>query len=126
RGLNSGADDYLVKPFAFTELTARLRALLRRGTPDRAPLLQHGDVRIDPAARRVWRDDHEIILAATQFDLLELLVRHPGEVFSRSRILTEVWDFAADPRSNVDEQHVAMLRRKMAQWSPWKDLETVR
>jgi two-component system, OmpR family, response regulator len=126
RGLNSGADDYVVKPFAFTELTARLRALLRRGTPDRAPMLAYGKVRVDPAARRAWNGDVEVILPATQFDLLELFLRHPGQVLSRSRIIQDVWDFAADPRSNVVEQHVALLRRRMQECAPWDDLRTVR
>jgi two-component system OmpR family response regulator len=126
RGLECGADDYLVKPFAFAELTARLRALVRRGAPERPALLINGQLRVDPSARRVWNGDKEVILAPTQFDLIELFVRHPGEVFSRTRLLTEVWDIAADPRSNVVDQHVGSLRRKLAEVAEWDDLETVR
>ena len=126
RGLNAGADDYVIKPFAFAELTARLRAMLRRGTPDREPVLSHGAVRADPAARRVWNNGLEVILAPTQFDLLSLFLRSPGEVLTRGRILAEVWDFAYDARSNVVEQHVALLRRRMQEVAEWQDLETVR
>jgi two-component system, OmpR family, response regulator len=126
RGLECGADDYLVKPFAFAELTARLRALVRRGAPERPATLTNGSLRVDPAARRVWNDGTEVMLAPTQFDLIELFLRHPGEVFSRSRLLTEVWDIAADPRSNVVDQHVGSLRRKIAEAAEWDDLETVR
>jgi two-component system OmpR family response regulator len=126
RGLECGADDYLVKPFAFAELTARLRALVRRGAPERPASLANGSLRVDPAARRVWNGDAEVMLAPTQFDLIELFVRHPGEIFSRSRLLTEVWDIAADPRSNVVDQHVGSLRRKIAEVADWDDLETVR
>jgi two-component system OmpR family response regulator len=126
RGLECGADDYLVKPFAFAELTARLRALVRRGAPERPATLFNGSLRVDPSGRRVWNRDKEVILAPTQFDLIELFVRHPGEVFSRSRLLTEVWDIAADPRSNVVDQHVGSLRRKLAEVADWDDLETVR
>jgi two-component system OmpR family response regulator len=126
RGLECGADDYLVKPFAFAELTARLRALVRRGAPERPATLFNGSLRVDPSGRRVWNRDKEVILAPTQFDLIELFVRHPGEVFSRSRLLTEVWDIAADPRSNVVDQHVGSLRRKLAEVAEWDDLETVR
>ena len=83
RGLNAGADDYVIKPFAFAELTARLRAMLRRGTPDREPVLSHGAVRADPAARRDWNNGVEVILAPTQFDLLSLFLRSPAEVLTR-------------------------------------------
>ena len=126
RGLNAGADDYVIKPFAFAELTARLRAMLRRGTPDREPVLSHGTVRADPAARRVWNAGVEVTLAPTQFDLLWLFLRSPGDVLTRGRILAEVWDFAYDARSNVVEQHVALLRRRMQEAAEWPDLETVR
>jgi two-component system OmpR family response regulator len=126
RGLNAGADDYVIKPFAFAELTARLRAMLRRGSPDREPVLEHGTVRADPAARRVWNGDVEVILAPTQFDLLSLFLRTPGEVLTRGRILAEVWDFAYDARSNVVEQHIALLRRRMQEAGEWDDLVTVR
>ena len=126
RGLECGADDYLVKPFAFAELTARLRALVRRGAPERPAALTNGNLHVDPSARRVWNSGTEVILAPTQFDLIELFLRHPGEVFSRARLLTEVWDIAADPRSNVVDQHVGSLRRRLAEPAPWDDLETVR
>ena len=113
RGLECGADGYLVKPFAFAELTARLRALVRRGAREAPLALTNGRVRIEPAARRVWNGEHEVELGPLQFELLELFLRHPGEVFSRSRLVSEVWDFAADPRSNVVDQHVGQLRRRM-------------
>ncbi len=126
RGLECGADGYLVKPFAFAELTARLRALVRRGAREAPLALMNGRVRIEPAARRVWNGEHEVELGPLQFELLELFLRHPGEVFSRSRLVSEVWDFAADPRSNVVDQHVGQLRRRMQADTAWDDLETVR
>src|ERR1700712_1148524 len=126
RGLECGADGYVVKPFAFAELTARLRALIRRGAPERIRTLTNGAVTIDSTARRVWTGDREVVLASTQFDLLELFLSHPGYVFSRSQLLTQVWDVAADPRSNVVDQQVGILRRKMKEHGSWDDLETVR
>jgi DNA-binding response OmpR family regulator len=126
RGLDAGADDYLVKPFAFAELAARLRALLRRGVGERPTVLSVGDLQLDPAMHTVTRAGEEIELTAKEFALLELLMRHPGQVLTRTRILEHVWDFAFDPVSNVVDQYVAYLRRKIDRPFGREDLETVR
>jgi two-component system OmpR family response regulator len=126
RGLDAGADDYLVKPFAFAELAARLRALMRRGAGERPTVLEVGDLRLDPAMHVVTRAGEEIELTAKEFALLELLMRHPGQVLTRTRILEHVWDFAFDPVSNVVDQYVAYLRRKIDRPYGREDLETVR
>lgn len=125
-GLDAGGDDYLVKPFSFEELSARLRALVRRGQHERPAVLQNGDLRLDPARRRVWRGESEIDLAAKEIALLDLLMRHPGEVLTRSRIIDQLWDFAYDGTSNVVDQYVARLRRKIDKPFGRCDLETVR
>jgi two-component system, OmpR family, response regulator len=126
RGLDAGADDYLTKPFAFGELAARLRALVRRGAVERAPVLQVGDLRLDPAARTVSRAGQPIDLTAKEMSLLELLMRHAGEVLSRTQILEHVWDFAYDPNSNVVDQYIAYIRRKVDKPFDRNDIETVR
>jgi two-component system OmpR family response regulator len=126
RGLDSGADDYLAKPFSFDELFARLRALIRRGAPERPTLVQCGDLRLDPAARRVWRGDIELALSPKEFALLELFLRHPGHVLTRTRILEHVWDFSYDGGSNVVDQYVGYLRRKIDRPFGVTQLETVR
>ncbi len=126
RGLDSGADDYLTKPFSFAELTARLRALSRRGGRPRPATLQVGDLLLDPATRRVWRGEHEIGLSAKEFALLEFFMTRPGQVLSRTRILEHVWDFAYDGGSNVVDQYVAYLRRKVDYPFDRQDLVTVR
>jgi two-component system OmpR family response regulator len=113
RGLDAGADDYLVKPFAFGELLARLRALIRRGPSDRPPILEVADVRLDPAAHTVARADVTVDLTTREFALLEFLMRHPGEAVSRTRILEQVWDMNYDGFSNVVDVYVGYLRKKL-------------
>jgi two-component system, OmpR family, response regulator len=125
-GLDAGADDYLVKPFSLLELAARLRALARRGDRARPPVLAEGDLRLDPAAKRVWRADAELQLSPKEFSLLELFLRHPGDVLTRSQILEAVWDFAYDGTSNVVDQYIGYLRRKVDVPFARHDIETVR
>src|SRR4051812_20795938 len=98
-GLDSGADDYLVKPFALAELEARLRALARRGRQERPAVLSVGDLRLDPARREVHRGDHQIELSSTEFALLEALMRRPGDVLSRLELIESAWDIAYEIRS---------------------------
>ena len=113
RGLDAGADDYLVKPFAFGELLARLRALVRRGPGARPAVLTVDDVSLDPAAHRVLRAGQAVELSAREFALLEYLMRNAGEVVSRTRILDHVWDYNYDGLSNVVDVYVGYLRRKL-------------
>lgn len=125
-GLDSGADDYLAKPFNFGELSARIRALVRRGTTQRPAVLETGDLILDPASRRVARAGQRIELTAKEFALLELLMRHCGDVVSRTHILEHVWDFAYDPTSNVVDQYIGSLRRKLDKPFGRADVQTVR
>jgi len=112
-GLDAGADDYLVKPFSFAELLARIRAVLRRGGDVAPPVLQVADLRLDPAARVVERGGRRIDLSAKQFALLEYLMRHAGQVVSRSMVLEHVWDFEFDGLTNVVDVHINRLRNKV-------------
>jgi two-component system OmpR family response regulator len=125
-GLDTGADDYLLKPFAFAELLARLRALVRRGPPERPTELSAGDLRLDPAARRVWRGEAEIVLSAKEFALLEVFMRRAGEALSRVQLLDGAWDMAFESRSNVVDVYVRYLREKVDRPFGRHALETVR
>jgi two-component system, OmpR family, response regulator len=125
-GLDAGADDYLTKPFAFTELLARLRALIRRGAGERPTALQSDDLTLDPATRRVVVGNTQVALTAKEFALLEFFLRHPGEVLTRSRIIEHVWDFAYDGDSNVVDVYVRYLREKVDRPFGRQSIETVR
>ena len=111
--LDTGADDYLSKPFSFVVLVARLRALLRRGAAPRPAVLQVGDLRLDPAAHRCWRGGQEVELTAKQFALLECFMRHPGQVLSKTALREHVWDYAFADSSNIIEVYVGQLRKKL-------------
>jgi two-component system, OmpR family, response regulator len=126
RGLDTGADDYLVKPFSFAELVARLRALARRGPIERPPVLAAGDLRLDPAGRRVWRGDTDIALSTREFALLETLMRHPGQVLDRLQLLDHVWDGEYENRSNVIDVYIRYLREKVDRPFGVESIETVR
>jgi two-component system, OmpR family, response regulator len=112
-GLDAGADDYLVKPFAIAELLARLRALTRRGVAERPAVLEVGDLSLDPARRIVRRAGTEVQLSAKEFSLLEIFMRRPGEVLSRLALIEHAWDFAYETRSNVVDVYVRRLRAKL-------------
>jgi two-component system OmpR family response regulator len=126
RGLDEGADDYLVKPFSLAELLARLRALARRGPVERGPVLEVGTLRLDPAARRVWRGDAEVELSARELALLETLMRSPGRIFSQVELLEAAWDMGYEQRSNVVEVYVRYLREKVDRPFGLRSIETVR
>jgi two-component system OmpR family response regulator len=125
-GLDSGADDYLPKPFAFGELLARLRALVRRAPQARPAELLVGDLRLDPAARRAWRGDEEIQLSAKEFALFDLFMRRAGETLTRGQLLDGAWDMAFERRSNVVDVYVRYLREKIDRPFGLHSIETVR
>jgi DNA-binding response OmpR family regulator len=124
--LDTGADDYLTKPFSYVVLVARLRALLRRGAPERPAVLDAGDLRLDPASRQVWRGDTEVVLTAREAALLEYLLRRRGEVVSKRDILAHVWDdnFEGDP--NIIEVYIRRLRTKLDRPFGRASVETIR
>jgi DNA-binding response OmpR family regulator len=113
KGLDGGADDYLVKPFAFEELLARVRALVRRAYGTRNPVIEVGDLRLDTGQRRVWRRGQEVELRAMEYKLLEYLVRRAGDTVSRTEIWEHLYDFGSQAVSNVVDVYVAALRRKL-------------
>jgi two-component system OmpR family response regulator len=126
RGLDAGADDYLVKPFALPELLARLRALVRRTPPERPPVLRVGDLTLDPAAHEVERGGVAIHLSPKEFALLELFMRRPGEVLSRATLMEHGWDFAFEGDSNILDVYVRYLREKVDRPFGRSSIETVR
>ena len=126
RGLDVGADDYLVKPFAFAELFARLRALARRGSTERPNVLASGDLRLDPATREVRIGRESVSLAGRQFALLEYFLRHQGEVLTRSRIIDEVWDWAFEGTPRIIDVYVRALRARLGRGAETPRIETVR
>jgi two-component system OmpR family response regulator len=125
-GLDGGADDYLTKPFSPSELSARLRALARRGPVERPAVLCTGDLRLDPATRRVARGDTEISLSAREFALLETFMRRPGQVLDRFQLLEHAWDGDYENRSNVIEVYIRYLREKVDRPFGVDSIETVR
>jgi DNA-binding response OmpR family regulator len=126
RALDTGADDYLSKPFSYVVLLARLRALLRRGQQERPAVLRAGDLRLDPATHRVRRGDTQVELTPRQFSLLEFLMRRRGDVLSKTEILEQVWDFAFDGDPNIVEVYVGQLRRRVDEPFGRSSLRTVR
>jgi two-component system OmpR family response regulator len=126
RGLDCGADDYLVKPFSFAELLARVRAMSRRGSIQRKVMLEVGDLRLDSARHQVWRGDTPIDLSRTEYALLEALMRHPGDVLSRFQLLEEVWGYGYENRSNIVEVYVRYVREKVDRPFGRRSLQTVR
>ncbi len=125
-GLDGGADDYLTKPFSFTELSARLRALTRRGQVERPSQLAVGSLRLDPAGRRVWRGDTEVALSVKEYALLEVFMRRPDEILTRFQLLEGAWNDEYENRSNVIDVYVRYLREKIDRPFGCESLETIR
>jgi len=125
-GLDSGSDDYLTKPFAFAELLARVRALLRRGSQDRGAELTFADLRLDPVSHKVWRSDKEIDLTAKEYALLEYFMRNPNQTLTRTMIAEQVWDYTFDSFTNIIDVYVNYLRKKVDRDFDLKLIHTVR
>jgi two-component system, OmpR family, response regulator len=125
-GLDSGADDYLSKPFSFAELLARLRALTRRGPSERPAVVEVGTLRLDPATRQAWRGEAEVDLSAKEFALLETFMRNAGDVLTRLDLLEHAWDYGYENRSNVVDVYVRYLRAKIDRPFGVDSIETVR
>jgi DNA-binding response OmpR family regulator len=124
--LDSGADDYLTKPFSYVVLLARIRALMRRGGNERPAVLEAGDLKLDPAGRRCWRADVEVSLTAREFSLLEFLMRRKGEVQSKTDILAHVWDYDFEGDHNIVEVYIRHLREKLDRPFGREAVQTVR
>ncbi|KIH76042.1 two component transcriptional regulator, winged helix family [Geoalkalibacter ferrihydriticus] len=125
-GLDSGSDDYLTKPFAFAELLARVRALIRRGTQDRGAELHFADLRLDPVTHKVWRSDKEIDLTSKEYALLEYMMRNPNQVLTRTMIAEHVWDYTFDSFTNIIDVYINYLRKKVDRDFDKKLIHTVR
>lgn len=125
-GLDSGSDDYLTKPFAFAELLARVRALVRRGTQERGAEITYADLRLDPVAHKVWRNDSEIDLTAKEYALLEFFMRNPETTLTRTMIAEHVWDYTFDSFTNIIDVYVNYLRKKVDRDYAKKLIHTVR
>lgn len=125
-GLDSGSDDYLTKPFAFAELLARVRALIRRGTTERGAEITFADLRLDPVAHKVWRADREIDLTTKEYALLEYMMRNPNQTLTRSMIAEQVWDYTFDSFTNIIDVYVNYLRKKVDRDFEKKLIHTVR
>jgi DNA-binding response OmpR family regulator len=125
-GLDSGSDDYLTKPFAFAELLARVRALMRRSELDRGAEIRFGDLRLDPVTHKVWRKDKEIDLTAKEYGLLEYFMRNPHQVLTRTMIAEHVWDYTFDSFTNIIDVYVNYLRKKIDREADKKLIHTVR
>jgi DNA-binding response OmpR family regulator len=126
RALDSGADDFLSKPFSYAVLLARIRALLRRGREERPTILQAGDLRLDPASHQVWRGEVTVELTPRQFGLLECLMRHPGEALSKASLKEHLWDFAYDGDLNIIEVYVRQLRQRIDEPFGRQTIHTIR
>lgn len=125
-GFSSGSDDYLTKPFAFAELLARVRALLRRSEQDRGAEIKFSDLRLDPVTHKVWRKDKEIDLTSKEYGLLEYMMRNPNQVLTRTMIAEHVWDYTFDSFTNIIDVYVNYLRKKIDRDADKKLIHTVR
>lgn len=125
-GLDAGSDDYLTKPFAFAELLARVRALVRRSELDRGAEIAFADLRLDPVTHKVWRGEREIELTAKEYALLEYFIRNPNQVLTRTMIADHVWDYTFDSFTNIIDVYVNYLRKKIDRAAPKKLIHTVR